>query len=120
MESKIFRDFNMYEIFPDGKVLSLHTKKYLNPTKDKEGYCIITLYRRYENKKRKKLTIRLHRVIAECFIENPKNKPEVNHKNFITYDNRVENLEWCTRKENQQHFNDNIEIFNALKLDGVK
>lgn len=51
----------------------------------------------------RKKHLRVHRIVAETFIPNPENKPEVDHINRIRNDNRVENLRWVTRLENAQN-----------------
>jgi hypothetical protein len=61
-------------------------------------YLYITLCREGTRKR-----VSSQRIIAKAFIPNPENKPQVNHVNGIKFDNRIENLEWCTLSENQQH-----------------
>lgn len=72
----------------------------LNPRLTKNGYERIYA-RQVSSGKRKDLYI--HRLVAEYFIPNPENKQYVNHINTRRDDNRVENLEWCTAKENTDY-----------------
>lgn len=72
--------------------------KMLTPCVDTTGYPFVNLH-----KDKKRFKRHVHRLVAEAFIPNPENKCDVNHKNGIRTDNRVENLEWNTRSENILH-----------------
>lgn len=71
-----------------------------NTNKKGDWYMSIALQR--ENRKIRK-GFKVHRLLAQAFIPNPLNLLEVNHKNGIKTDNRIENLEWVTRKQNMEH-----------------
>jgi len=83
-----------YLISNKGSVYSLHCHRLMTPKKSKTGYLRITLC---DNGRKRHTSV--HRIVAEAFIDNPENKPTVNHKNENKHDNRVENLEWATNAE---------------------
>lgn len=98
----------LYEVSSLGNVRSItRYKKILKPGLVR-GYPHITLYNS-KNKKNKNYNI--HRLVAETFIDNPNNLPQVNHKDGNKLNNSVDNLEWCTCKENILHG-----IKNGLKI----
>ncbi|MBO7720138.1 HNH endonuclease [Candidatus Saccharibacteria bacterium] len=80
----------------NGKII---TNTWRNISICKRGnYLFVVLY-----KAKKRCQISVHRLVAEAFIPNPDNKPQVNHINGHKYDNRASNLEWATSSENMLH-----------------
>lgn len=108
-------DFTGYKASKDGKIYSMIPKgcrdrfdtskwlsvpKELTPRKLKKGYCRV--YMRRDSTDRRE-DVYIHRIIAELFIPNPLNLPQVNHKDCNPANNCVENLEWVTQKDNLEY-----------------
>ena len=94
--------YDCYAISDKGNLKNLRTNQILKPSTNKDGYKSVLL-----SKNGKKMSIRIHRLVALYFLENPNKYPDVNHKNGIKDDNRVENLEWCSKSMNVKHAYDN-------------
>jgi len=93
-EWKQVKNHPNYNVSNLGRVYNIKTKKYLKGS-NHIGYTRVKINNR---------GVLLHRLVAEHFIPNPENKPEVNHLNGKT-DNRAVSLEWCTHQENCNHSN---------------
>ncbi len=91
----------IYAVTTLGRVWSYRRKIWLSPFDVGQGYSTVRLSYQGDETDRK-----VHRLVAEAFIQNPDNKPQVNHINGKKWDNRESNLEWCTARENHQHASD--------------
>lgn len=87
----------LYEVSDKGEVRNYITKKLIVGDVNNFGYCRVKLYK---NKKQK--TFFRHRLVAEAFIPNPNNLPEVNHIDGDKSHNFKENLEWSSRTHNER------------------
>ena len=76
--------------------------RMLTPLKRQHGYLGIQLFGKGANARKMK-TYSIHRLVAEAFLENLNNLPEINHKDEDKTNNCVENLEWCSRIDNVHH-----------------
>ena len=108
------KNLGIYTIYSDGKVYSNKSKKFIKPHTE-NGYYRISLY--IDGKPK---TYKLHRLIAECFLEKQEGKTQVNHKDCDKLNNEVSNLEWCNNSENQLHAYKhglNVSIHKKVVLD---
>ena len=94
--SEIWADIKNYEgiyqISNKGNIKNIKRDKYLKPRLDKYGYLRVILCKKGTHYK----NFQIHRLVAEAFIPNPENKPQVDHINTIRTDNNVENLRTIT------------------------
>jgi len=95
--------------YPEGRSSRKLASKIIRPSSDKDGYLGVSLYKNGISR-----TYKVHRLVASAFIPNPENFPDVNHKNEIKDDNRVENLEWCTREYNVNYGDRNKKASEVL------
>lgn len=92
---------NLYQISNYGRLKSFRKNKngrILKNTNKKGGYFSIILYNKNCN-----LHTRIHRLVAQAFVPNPNNLPQVNHIDGNKQNNYYKNLEWCTSKQNFEH-----------------
>ena len=93
-----------YEICRDGRVRRVAAGqgavagKFIKPRINTTGYPFVTLWA-----DRKMRSFNIHRLLAEAFLPRSPERTQVNHRNGIKTDNRLENLEWATPSENIQH-----------------
>ena len=92
---RVHSEFPEYHVYPNGKIWSTLTKKWLKLSKDSDGYRELKI-----NAKRR---IKAHRLVAELYLPNPDNLPFVNHLDGNKQNNHIENLEWASPAMNSNH-----------------
>ena len=83
-----------YTITRDGEVFNNRWKRKVKPQPNGKGYLRFSLGGKL---------VFVHRLVAQLYVPNPENKPQVNHKDGNKLNNRADNLEWVTNQENRDH-----------------
>lgn len=111
---------NRYIVYSDGRIFSKPNKMnhstdglFLKQTIDKKGYVKVKLYP-------EKKTITVHRMVTITFLDNPNNYEQINHKDGNKLNNHVDNLEWCSNKQNAEHAILTKLITNEMRPRGSK
>ena len=127
MNREVWRDIKgyegLYQVSNYGRIKSLYgwngkeyiiRERILRPCKsrDKSSTYSRSIVKLIKDQKRK--NYKVHRLVAQAFIPNPENKPQVNHIDGNPLNNNVNNLEWCTDRENKEHA-----IENGLKVNRI-
>ena len=103
-----------YQVSNLGQIMSLNYRntgkhKLMSPVEDKDGYFRVCLY-----KDEKRKSFHIHRLVAEHFLPNPDNLPQVNHRDENKQNNSVDNLEWCSNEYNVNYGKRNQKCAKAL------
>lgn len=102
MSGDIWKDIKdyegLYKVSRFGEIFSIRKQRNIYTSIDRYGYKQCILFKDGKHKTKK-----VHRLVAEAFIERVCGKPQVNHKDGIRTNNDVDNLEWCNNSENQLH-----------------
>lgn len=85
----------IYVVSSFGRIRNLVSGKFIKPSQKNDGYCRVCLSKNGCGK-----CINIHRLVAQVFIPNPDNLPQVNHRDEDKTNNNVTNLEWCSAKYN--------------------
>ena len=96
-----------YKIYENGNIENIKSKKILNTQKDKYGYETTKLYCDGKSKR-----LKIHRLLGICYIDNSNNELFIDHINRDKSDNRIENLRWVNKSEN----NSNRSAYKNSKL----
>ena len=100
----------LYAVTSCGKVWSYKRKKFLKPYTVRGGYLQVKLLKDNEKK-----CCYVHRLIADAYIPNPENLPQINHRDENKTNNCLQNLEWCDAKYNSNYGTRNEKVANSNK-----
>ncbi len=90
----------LYQIYEDGRIFSFLSDRFLKHRIDRKGYPYIGLF---PEEKGKAKNHSIHRLLAEVYLSNPENKPQVDHKDNNPLNFHLNNLRWATQHENMKN-----------------